>query len=66
MNIHSVVRAKRHTWGEPVSFQYKTERTCSICDIVKVTRHEPGVQPWLEFYRDGVKIESERTPECDE
>ena len=56
--------AKRHRWGEPSRFQYKTERECVVCKIVKVTRHEPGENAWLEFYRDGERIACERTPEC--
>lgn len=54
----------RHRWDDPVRFQYKTECECTVCHIVKVTRHEPGEQPWLEFYRDGERIWCERTPEC--
>lgn len=54
----------RHSWGEPLRFPYKTARSCIVCGIVKVTRHEAGVRPWLEFYRDGERIECERTPEC--
>ena len=59
-----VNKAPRHSWGDPVRFQFKTERTCANCDITKVTRHEPGEQPWLEFWRDGERIVTDRTPEC--
>lgn len=55
----------RHFWGDPVRFQYKTERTCLLCGIVKVTRHEPDALPWLEFYRGLEKIDCEKTPKCE-
>lgn len=55
----------RHHWGEPVRFEYKTERTCTLCDLVKVTRHEPGQHPWLEFYRGLERIDCDRTPPCE-
>ena len=55
----------RHLWGEPVRFQFKTERTCLHgCGITKTTWHQPGEYPWDEFYCDGVKIEATRTPAC--
>lgn len=56
----------RHRWGDPVRFPYKTERSYVVpgCGIVKVTRHEPGEHPWLEFYRGGERIQCDRTPEC--
>lgn len=57
----------RHSWGEPVRFEFKTERTCIVCGITKVTRHEPGQLPWLEFFRgmDRVCTENNRTPVCE-
>lgn len=53
--------AKRHRWGEPARFPlaHKTERTCTACGLVKVTRHESeGGRDlhWTEFWRDGVRI----------
>ena len=62
--INPIGKPGRHKWGDPARFQYKTETTCSICGITKITRHEPGEYPWLEFFRDGVRIEGDRTPEC--
>lgn len=54
----------RHSWGAPQRFPYKTERSCvNGCGIVKVTKHE-GVRPWIEFWRDGERIEGEGTPPC--
>lgn len=36
------------------------------CGIIKVTRHEPGVLPWVEFYSKGRRVEGGgRTPECE-
>lgn len=58
-------KAGRHSWADPVRFEHKTERLCVLCGIVKVTRHEPGVQPWLEFFRGLDRIECERTPACE-
>ena len=59
------MRRARHSWADPVRFEYKTERSCvNGCGIVKVTWHQPGELPWTEFYCDGVKIDSERTPAC--
>lgn len=55
----------RHSWADPVRFPNKTERACVLCGIVKVTRHEPGVQPWLEFFRGLERIQCERTPRCE-
>jgi hypothetical protein len=56
----------RHKWGEPLRFRLKTERQCEHCDIVKVTRHEPGERPWVEFYRglDRIITDNNRTPAC--
>jgi hypothetical protein len=54
----------RHSWGEPVRFEYKTERSCvNGCGIVKVTRHEGG-EHWIEFWREGEKIATDKTPGC--
>lgn len=58
----------RHSWGERVPFLHKTERECTRCGIVKVTRHESeGGRDlhWVEWYRDGEPLESIRTPSCD-
>jgi hypothetical protein len=57
------MNAPRHHWGQPNRFVYKTERVCSRCDLVKVTRHEPTAT-WVEWWRDGERIKSERTPAC--
>lgn len=57
----------RHKWGEPVRFQFKTERTCIVCGITKVTRHEPSERPWLEFFNgtERINTENNRTPVCE-
>lgn len=55
----------RHSWGEPNRFVHKTERLCLHpgCNLVKVTRHE-GEEHWVEWWRDGTRIRTERTPAC--
>jgi hypothetical protein len=57
----------RHCWGEPMRFRFKTERTCLSCGLVKVTRRDAGdcAIPWVEFWRDGVRVEAKGTPACD-
>lgn len=64
-DIVSITKPRRHSWDEPVRFAYKTERTCNRCHICKVTRHEPGQQPWIEFYRGLDKLSVDKTPECE-
>lgn len=54
----------RHTWGEKVRFPpYKSEQECLKCDVVKVTRHE-GFIHWVEFWKDGERIQGSKTPVC--
>jgi hypothetical protein len=57
-----------HRWSEPQRDHFRTERFCKRCDLVKVTRHEPSVLPWVEFERDGKRVifEGGRTPPCEE
>jgi hypothetical protein len=58
-------RAPRHSWGEPMRFQHKTERECRRCGMVKVTRHQTFENVWTEFWRNGEeKIEGKGTPVC--
>jgi hypothetical protein len=54
----------KHRWGEPARHRTKTERVCLHCGLVKVTRHEPGRRPWLEWWRGLDKIVSDATPPC--
>lgn len=56
----------RHSWGEPERRPHRTDRVCKRCGIIKITRHEPGVMPWQEFERDGLKMDTARTPPCEE
>lgn len=57
--------AQRHRWGKPMRFQYKTERECLRCGMVKVTRHQTYENVWNEFWRNGEeKIEGKGTPVC--
>jgi hypothetical protein len=59
----------RHRWGEPVRFgTYKTERQCTRCEMVKVSRHEfDGGRDvhWIEWWRDEERIHCDATPLCD-
>lgn len=56
----------RHKWGEPERFQFKTERQCARCELVRVTRHDdPQGRPWQEFWRDLEQISGDHTPPCD-
>lgn len=59
----------RHRWGERASFPlaYKTERHCTRCELVKVSRHDDPHRrwPWIEWWRDGERIETDATPPCD-
>lgn len=56
----------KHKWGEPVGFQFKTERSCLRpgCNLVKVTVHQPTEIPWREWWCDGARVVSETTPPC--
>jgi hypothetical protein len=65
-------KRRRHRWGDPQRFFHptrpdisKTERACihDGCTIVRVTRHE-GAEHWVEFYKDGERIEGDLTPPC--
>lgn len=53
----------RHSWGDPLRLEYRTERSCRRCGMMKVTVHEQII--WTEFHRDGQQIEHDRTPPCD-
>ena len=57
----------RHGWSAPVRFPLKTERECRRCPTVRVTRHDagPSAVPWVEFWKDGVRVETARTPVCE-
>lgn len=57
---------RRHEWAKPVRTAYRTERVCWTCGLVKVTRHEPGVRPWVEFERRGQVLRGmTATPKCE-
>jgi hypothetical protein len=59
--------APRHSWSAPARFRRKTERVCARCGLVRVTRHDGGdtVIPWVEFWREGVRLEARATPACE-
>lgn len=58
----------RHSWSDPYREAYATKRRCWTCGLMKVTRHEPGLFPWVEYWRDGVRVrvdeQGRRTPPC--
>ncbi len=58
----------RHSWSEPRRpDELRTERTCTRCGVVKITRHDAGASaiPWVEFYdANGFDLEEIRTPPC--
>ncbi len=56
----------KHRWNHPVRPDLNnTFRSCKICGLVKITRHEPDNTPrhWQEFERDGAKIAT--MPKCE-
>ena len=66
----------RHRWDDgqqfwtkdEIPYHYKTERTCTRCDMTRVTCHEmKGAfeDHRVEFWRDGDQIEGKHTPPCD-
>lgn len=58
----------KHRWGDPIRPDLNnTLRTCSKCGLVRVTRHEPDNDPrhWIEFEREGHRVEATRTPVCE-
>ena len=66
-------KRRRHRWGDAQRFPHptrpdisKTERSCihEGCNIVRVTRHESG-EHWVEFWKDGERIEGDHTPPCE-
>lgn len=65
-------KRRRHRWGDAQRFEHpdrpdisKTERPCIHpgCNIVRVTRHESN-EHWIEFWKDGERIECDATPPC--
>ncbi len=62
----------RHSWGEPNRLQFKTERQCLKCPIVKVTHHQsegPFERHWTEFWHaetlEMVAGADAPTPKCE-
>ena len=59
----------RHRWGTPGRLQHKSERQCSRCALVKVTRHEwenGRDLYWSEFWRDLDRVDKAgETPVCE-
>lgn len=59
---------RRHSWSDPFREQFATQRCCWHCGLLKVTRHEPGIFPWTEYWLNGSRVrmdeEGRRTPPC--
>lgn len=59
---------RRHAWSDPFREFYATRRTCWNCGLMKVTRHEPGILPWVEYWRDDARVRMDengrKTPPC--
>jgi hypothetical protein len=57
----------RHSWRQPVRFPHKTERECSRCGLIRVTRHDAGESaiPWVEFWKEGSRLDVRGTPTCE-
>ena len=57
----------RHQWGKPDRVQFKTERQCARCGLVKVghRQHEGGRdRNWTEFWRGLELVGRDKTPAC--
>jgi len=64
-----MTQSTRHRWGKPNRLAQKTERECTRnCGTIKVTMHpdgREGREHWVEFWKDGEKIEGKGTPVCE-
>lgn len=58
-----MITKARHSWSEGVRYEHHTDRCCWDCGLIKRTRHEEG-RHWIEFHRDGVRVEGSKTPPC--
>lgn len=60
--------ARKHRWGDGVcvgDHLDRTERSCALCGLVKVTVHPPQGFPWREWRtRDGKVWRGDATPPC--
>lgn len=55
---------KRHKWGKnPVRLEFETVRTCTICDLKKITDHQ-GHPPRI-YYLDAANERFSVMPECE-
>lgn len=68
------IKHQRHKWSEPVSILdgtptgcEQTERTCSLCHLVKITVHPPQGFPWRAWRHrsSSVQFTDDYTPPCD-
>jgi hypothetical protein len=65
MSAAPAIASTRHKWGERQPLQYRTERHCLRCGMVRATIHQSiHEQPWDEWWLDGAQIKSEQRPPC--
>lgn len=60
-------KQQRHSWSDKVRYPHHSERACWDCGLIKRTRHEVEAGRdvhWVEWWRDGKRIRSDRTPPC--
>ncbi len=59
---------RKHQWGESArvgEYADRTERTCVLCGLVKITVHPPRGFPWREWRTRAGKIwQGTATPPC--
>jgi hypothetical protein len=67
----------RHRWSAPQRFESKTERSCTLCGLIKVTRHvddggrDRGVRDregrlvWIEWWKPVARGADGRSPDRD-
>lgn len=59
----------KHRWDKPIRPDLNTtRRACLKCPLIRITRHEDDNTPrhWIEWEREGRKIEATKTPVCEE
>lgn len=54
---------RNHRWSLPFRSDYETVRTCTVCGLMKITKHESDL-PWIEFWRDDLRVMTASTPPC--
>lgn len=60
-------RPKRHHWALICSVEYKTERECTDCHLIKVTDHQDpnAAIPWIKWVHPAIgEVIGGATPQC--